>query len=213
MATSKQPGAFARWATSTKNIVGVGFAAVGPVLGVVGVVNPIVGIALAPALYVVGALVTPGRKRKISLAGGIDPSDALASLDQIQKRIRGRVSDDIWSLVLTISNCIRDSLTRASALGEGSADVFGLVKTATDYMPTALQAYLDIPKNYADRKVVAHGKTAHDILVDQLVLIAKKMAEIQDAVNRADTDKLLAHGRFLAEKFGKGSDDLDIDAK
>ena len=33
------------------------------------------------------------------------------------------------------------------------------------------------------------------------------MDEITDAVNRADTDKLIAHGRFLAEKFGSGATD------
>ncbi len=210
MATSS---GFKRWAYSTKNIVGCGLAVVGPALGIVGVVNPILGVALAPALYVVGALVAPNRKKGVDLAGGIDPDDALRSLDQIQKRIKGRVPDDIAALVAQIAGCIRDSLARATALGEGSADVFGLVRTATDYMPTALQAYLDLPREYADKKVVSGHKTAHDILKDQLTLIASKMDEIADAVNRADTDKLIANGRFLAEKFGKGPGDLNLDAK
>jgi len=203
---------FKRWLYSTKNIVGCGLAVVGPGLGIVGVVNPILGVALAPALYIVGALVTPNRK-PVDLAGGIDPRDAAKSLDQIGKRIKGRVPDDIAKLVARIATCINDSLARASALGEGSADVFGLVRTATDYLPTALQSYLDLPRNYADKHVVSDGKTALDLLRDQLELIAKKMDEIADAVNRADTDKLIAHGRFLAEKFGRGDGDLNLDAK
>jgi hypothetical protein len=200
---------FARWAYSTKNIVGVGLAVVGPALGLAGVVNPILGAALAPALYIVGALAAPSRKR-VDLAGSIDPSDALHSLEAIQRRIKRRVPDDVATRVQHIAASITDSLARAKALGEGSEDLFGLVKTATDYLPTALQAYLDLPRAYADRKVVADRKTAKDILCEQLDLLAKKMDEIADDVNRADTDKLIAHGRFLAEKFGKGNGDLQI---
>jgi len=203
---------FVRWAYSTKNILGCGLAVVGPGLGIAGVVNPIFGIALAPALYFVGVLVAPSKK-PVDLAGGIDPKDAIRSLDQIQHRIKGRVPQDIAALVARIASCINDSLARASALGEGSADVFGLVRTATDYLPTALQTYLDLPRNYADHHIVSDKKTALDLLRDQLQLIADKMDEIADAVNRADTDKLVAHGRFLAEKFGKGNGDLNLDAK
>ncbi len=209
MATSKQSGGVGRWLYSTKNMAGVGLAVVGPALGIAGVINPLLGLAIAPALYIVGALAAPGRK-KVRLAEGIDPGDAERSLDQIQKRIKGKVPDDVTVRVKHIAATVDDSLKRASALGEGGEDLFGLVRTATDYLPTALQAYLDLPRAYADRKVVSAGKTAKEILCDQLDLLVKKMDEIADDVNRADTDKLIAHGRFLAEKFGKGDGDLDI---
>jgi hypothetical protein len=34
------------------------------------------------------------------------------------------------------------------------------------------------------------------------------MDEVADAVHRADTDKLIANGRFLADRFGTGALDL-----
>jgi hypothetical protein len=40
------------------------------------------------------------------------------------------------------------------------------------------------------------------ILIDQLDLLAATMDRVFDAVCRADADALVAHGRFLAEKFG-----------
>ena len=43
------------------------------------------------------------------------------------------------------------------------------------------------------------------VLVDQLDLLAATMDKILDAVYRADADALVAHGRFLAEKFGHAS--------
>ena len=210
MATNKRPGPLARWATSTKNMMGMGLAAVGPALAIAGVIAPPVGIALAPALYVVGALAAPGRKR-LKVAGGIDSRDAIKSLAEIQRQIRRRVPDSVAKRVKYISASITDSLRRAGSLGEGSPEVHGLVKTATDYLPTALQTYLDLPRNYADRKIVLERPDTARAALEQLDLIIKELDEIAEAVNRADSDKLIAHGRFLEEKFGKNGNALDIE--
>jgi hypothetical protein len=209
VATS-EPGRFARWAFSTKNMVGVGLAVVGPAIGLAGVVNPLVGLALAPALYVVGALAAPSRRR-VDLAAGIDPDDVRRSLTEVQRRIKGKVPKEVSEHVQRIASTITECMPRANTLGDGSTQAFGLARTATDYLPTALQAYLDLPRAYADHKVVSDGKTSLGLLLDQLDLMARKMDEIAEAVHRSDTDKLVAHGRFLAEKFGKG--DLDLDSK
>ena len=49
------------------------------------------------------------------------------------------------------------------------------------------------------------GKTSLMILIDQLDLLGSTMDKVFDAVNRADAAALIAHGRFLQEKFGTGS--------
>lgn len=210
MATNKKPGRLARWAMSTKNLTGLGFAAAGPVVGVA-LANPLLGVALVPALYAVGALVAPGRKKPLTVSNSTDTKEAIRSLEEIQRKIRRRVPDLVARRVKYIARSITDSLRRADSLGEGSQEVYGLVKTATDYLPTALQVYLDLPRPYADRKVVSNGKTSLVILVDQLDLLIEKMDEIAEAVNRADSDKLIAHGRFLDEKFGRRGNGLDIE--
>jgi hypothetical protein len=48
-----------------------------------------------------------------------------------------------------------------------------------------------------------NGKTADQVLDDQLTLIATKMDEVADAVHKKDSDALMANGRFLEEKFGQ----------
>jgi len=202
-----------RYATSTKNITGVSLAVVGPILGLAGVVNPLLGVALAPVLYAVGALAAPGR-RSVDLAAGLDRDDVHRSLVEIQRRIRGRVPADISDRVNRICSTIDDAAPRADSLGAGSEGAFVLVRTATDYLPTALQGYLDLPRTYADHHVVAGGKTAHTLVCDQLDLLASKIDEINDAVHRSDADKLVANGRFLAEKFSKSPLDIgDASAK
>ncbi len=84
-----------------------------------------------------------------------------------------------------------------------------MLRTATSYLPEAVGAYLRLPRNYADHRPVSGGKTSLAVLCDQLDLLAAKMNDVSDAVNRADADALVAHGRFLAEKFGSGSLALD----
>ena len=206
MATS-EPRRFARYLTSTKNITGCALAVGGPVLALAGVLAPPVGLALAPVLYGVGALAAPGRK-KVDVVAGLDPDDVVRSLGSIQRRVSGRVPPEIERKVVSIATTIKDTLPRADALGAGSVGQYVLVQCATDYLPSTLQAYLDMPRSYADHQVVTHGKTPLMLLSDQLDVLAKEINEIAEAVNKSDTDKLVANGRFLADKFGTNPLDL-----
>jgi hypothetical protein len=205
VATSSHPHGYL---SSTKNIVGLALASGGPVLALAGVIAPPIGLALAPVLYAVGALAAPSRK-PVNVVAGVDPADVKRSLAQIQRQTMGRVPPQISSKVSSIASMITDTLPRADALGAGSPGQYVLVQCATDYLPTALQAYLDLPRNYADKHVVQDGKTPLQLLSDQLDVLGKQISEIATAVNRADTDKLIANGRFLAEKFGHGPLDID----
>jgi hypothetical protein len=205
---SSEPSPARSYATSTKNIAGSVLALGGPILALTGVVAAPVGLALVPVLYAIGALAAPARKR-LDLVAGLDPNDVRKSLDQIRRRVYGRVPSAINGKVEAIASTITELLPRAGSLGAGSPAQFVLVKCATDYLPTTLQAYLDLPRSFADHHVVSDGKTPLELLSDQLDVLAKQINEIADNVNKSDTDKLLANGRFLAEKFGHGPLDID----
>jgi hypothetical protein len=192
---------------STKNIVGSSLAVVGPALALAGIIAPPLGLALAPVLYAMGALAAPETK-KPELTTGVDADDIAKSLGDLRRRVRGRVPSDVEQRVERIAATITDIIPRADELSHGSEARYVLVKTATDYLPSTVQAYLDLPRAYADNKVVTDGKTAHRLVCDQLDVLVEQMDEVSDAVNRADTDKLVANGRFLAEKFATGPLDL-----
>ena len=200
-------GRFARYATSTKHITGCALAVVGPALAVAGVLAPPVGLALVPVLYAIGAVAAPARRR-VDIVAGLELHDVQRSLEQLQRRTLARVPDRIALKVTRIATTIVEILPRAGALGAGSPGPYVLVACATDYLPTALQRYLDLPRAYADRHVVADGKTPLDLLAEQLDLLSNEIDEIVENINAADSGKLIAHGRFLAEKFGHGP--LDI---
>ena len=83
--------------------------------------------------------------------------------------------------------------------------------TATDYLPEAIGGYLRLPRQWADSRPIENGKTSLMLLIDQLDLLGATMDKIFDAVVRVDADALIAHGRFLQEKFGHASTGRDLD--
>jgi len=192
---------------STKNIVGSLLALVGLVLfftGVVGALWPVIVIGL----YLIGALVTPGTAT-IDLRSGFDPDDVRHALDHEVHAVSGRVPADVLAKVQNIQQIILGILPRSGALPPGSPELFVVERTATDYLPTSLESYLNLPRAYATLHPVQDGKTAKQVLMDQLSLLESKMTEVADDVHRNDTDRLLANGRFLEERFGRSALSLD----
>lgn len=193
-------GRVAQWLYSNKNMAGCVLALGAPVLAVTGLVAPPLALVLLPVLYAAGALAAPGR-RSVDLVSGLDPNDVARSLKTIKKKISGKVNQAISMRVDRIC-AVTDHVLRANELNASSDEMHVLVRMATDYLPATLEPYLALPRMYAEHKVVSDGKTAAQILCDQLDVMSERMEAISDAVARADADRLLANGRFLAEKFG-----------
>jgi hypothetical protein len=131
-------------------------------------------------------------------------ADLLDAVARIQEQITGKVPPTVSARVARICATVRDTIPRLNQLGPGSAQAHSVVATATSYLPEALGGYLRLPRQFADHRAVDGGRTSLMVLCDQLDLLALKMDQIFDAVCRADADALVAHGQFLAEKFGSG---------
>jgi hypothetical protein len=200
VATNRPPGAVQLYLFSRKNIVACLLALVGLglfFLGLIGSVWP--GVVLG--LYLIGALVTPN-DRQFNLIGGVAPSDLAGSLSHQVSTIRGKVPDDVFQKVVAIQQTILGILPKIDRLGPGSQDAFVVQKTVSDYLPSTLQAYLNLPRAYATIHRLSDGRTAAKVLLDQLTLLDNKLEEVADAVNQNDADALLANGRFLEDRFG-----------
>jgi hypothetical protein len=192
-----------RYLYSPKNIVGSMLALVGLVLfftGILGALWPVIVVGL----YLIGALVTPSKK-EIDLSTGFDPNDVTHALDTQVRIITGKVPPEVMAKVLKIRQIILGILPRSGNLPPGSPELFVIERTATNYLPTSLQAYLNLPRAYATMHPVQDGKTPKEVLLDQLTLLESKMNEVADDVHRNDSDRLLANGRFLQERFGRSS--------
>jgi len=156
-------------------------------------------------------------RRREPVAGGpvrpteaFDPDEVRRALDRAFLVSRDRLPADLHSRVAAIRQQILDLLPDIGRFPVGSRDLFVLQRTATDYLPTSIEAYLRLPDSYATTTPLPGGRTALQVLGDQLAILNGKMDEIGDAFRQLDSDRLLAHGRFLEESFGRQSEDLRL---
>lgn len=199
---------------ATGSAVAVGATTVAcAALGVLGAAPATVAIVVAAPIYAAGHLAVRSirRHRAATVAGPAPDSDAatLAALDNLLVAIHGKVPATVESRVQRVAGTVRQTLPRLDQLGGSSEQAHAVVRTATSYLPEAVAAYLRLPREFADRRAVSGGKTSLTILCDQLDLLGSKMDDVFDAACRADADALIAHGRFLAEKFSTGALALD----
>jgi hypothetical protein len=76
-----------------------------------------------------------------------------------------------------------------------------LKQTVTRLVPDAVEAYLRLPPAYARIATFTDGKTAQDLLTEQLMLLKQHVVSLEENLLSSDVNSLLANGRFLQEKF------------
>jgi hypothetical protein len=195
-----------RYLYSTKNLVGSAAGLAGLALYVTGLVGDLWPVVVG-GLYGVGALATPPT-RTFDLRSDLDPANLNRAMVEQERRLRGRVPDDVLAAVARVHTQVREVLDRRDALPPASPDAFVVERTALDYVPAALESYLNLPRGYANRVPVSDGRTARQVLLDQLALLEAKLGEVVEAIAKGDTDRLLAHGRFLEDRFARPEIDL-----
>jgi len=201
--------AFEQYLYSRRNMAGTVLGLGGLGLFLAGITTWPLWLPITAALYAIGVLVVPPERGiDLRLGPGQDAEAIRRGLDGLVREIRGRVADDIVAKVAGIREGILATMTSEAAASGAERDLYLIRQTALDYLPGALDAYLALPRRYAERRAVAGGRTPHDVLLEQLQLMESKMAEVADDIARHDTDRLLAHGRFLRDKFAGSSLDL-----
>ncbi len=204
---------FLRYLASAKNVIGCALALVGLVLHLFGLLGPFpVWALVVVGLYAAGAVVGPRRRPKLAKST-FDPQQIRRSLDHAYQMTHGRLPADAQSRVAQIRQEILELLPHAAEFPPGSPDLYVLQRMAVDYLPTTIEAYLALPPGYATGRVVQEGKTPLQVMTDQLELLDAKMDEIAEAVHQRDSDRLLANGIFLEERFGRPADGLGLPPK
>lgn len=185
-----------------------GVGAAGITAAVIAGAIPPVGMAVAVVALGAGAVasISAWRRRSVPTYPARPPAptsaDLVAQVERIEGDIAGKVPPAVASRVGRICNTVRNTIPRLDQLGPGSAQAHSVVATATSYLPEAVAGYLRLPREWADSRPVANGKTSLMVLCDQLDLLGYKMDEIYDAVCKADAHALVVHGEFLKAKFG-----------
>ncbi len=131
------------------------------------------------------------------------------SLNQIMRMVtenRGGMFDSaLRRSIVELCARIRSLIERmeASAGFISIEDAYSAKRIALDYLPGLIDSFVAIPKDFAARKVLANGKTARELLDENLAVLQRKAAEMADDLAAQDARSFLNHAGFLRDKFGQ----------
>ena len=161
-------------------------------------------LAIVVGLYLIGVLVTPKRTAyDLSIQTQVSGDEIKAQLNDLVRKIGKRIPPEMMAKVESIKESIVSILPLLATYNMGDRNVFTIRQTVFEYLPTALQNYLSLPPAFANLHPVRDGKTARQLLNEQLDILDREMKEIVVDISANDTQKLLAHGRFLEQKFNQ----------
>lgn len=135
----------------------------------------------------------------------VDPADIAGGLLPLRAAVAGRIPEAAVTVVDRIATLLQDAAPRV--VGSGEAEVV-VSRTATDYLPETLRAYLALPSEWAVRHRLADGRTPAEALLQQLTALEQAAGRMRDAAVEEDAAALLVNGRFLDDRFRTSRLDL-----
>lgn len=186
---------------STPNIVGSALGILGLLFFFTGLIQDF-WFLIVVGLYGVGLVVTPRNPQyEFTLRNQLSVAELRQALEALVNTIHKHVPDDIYAKVLSIKESILSILPQITDINSADHNLHVIRQTVLDYLPEALQNYLNLPPAFANLHPVKNGKTARQLLGEQLDLLDHQMKEIVEDIHRDDAQKLVVHGRFLEDKF------------
>jgi hypothetical protein len=76
-------------------------------------------------------------------------------------------------------------------------------RLALDYLPNLINSFATIPQDFAAREELIDGKTARELLQDNLVVLQREVAKMADDLAACDARSFLNHVSFLQDRFGQ----------
>ncbi|HEY6927346.1 MAG TPA: hypothetical protein VI653_27980 [Steroidobacteraceae bacterium] len=186
---------------STRNIVACAAALVGPALLFLGVIRE-GWLLITAALYAAGYFATPAPQvLDAGLAQSLSFDALLERFDRLVNEARAQLPPRMVGLLDSIRRSIQEVLPRLTDTRAFDDNLFTVRETIARYLPETLANYVALPPIFRVTRILKDGKTARDLLMDQLVVLDNQMKEVVANVARGDADALLANGQFLEAKF------------
>lgn len=186
---------------STRNIVGcsLGLIALGLLFG--GVIHDY-WMLITMGMYGIGALAVPAQPViENRLLQSLTTEELLDRLEQLIQKAERQLTPETVKELRSITDTIEQLLPRLVAAGRQDDNLFTVRETIQRYLPETLNTYCKLPPLYRTTRVVADGKTARELLTEQITLIRIKLQEVLDSVSRGDMQALLSNGQFLRDRF------------
>ena len=183
------------------NILGCALALIGPALLFAGVIDR-GWLLITAGLYAVGLLL--GRRQpelERAIADSLSAEQTMQRLDEVIARAAPHLPEEVKPSLGSIRGSVAEVLPRLRDTGLHSEDLFTVRQTVLRYLPETLANYVALPPAFRASHALKDGKTARQLLAEQLALLEAKMREIVASVASQDAQALVANGHFLEEKF------------
>jgi hypothetical protein len=186
------------------NIAACTLALLGPALLFAGVIGP-GWLYITAALYACGYLLghisrsTPQIERQI--AATLSVEDTLAHLDALVLGVQAHLTPEMRAHLDSVKTSVAEVLPRLVGTGQHDADLYTVKETVLSYLPQTLANYVALPPVFRTSHALKDGKTARQLLSEQLALLDTQLREVVANVASADAQALLANGQFLEMRF------------
>ena len=186
---------------STRNIIACAIALVGPALLFMDVIRE-GWLLITAALYAAGYFATPApRVLDVGLAQSLSFDALLEQFDRVAKAAGPQLQPAMVARMQSIRRSIAEVLPRLADVRGFDDNLYTVRETIARYLPETLANYIALPPMFRVTRVLKDGKTARDLLMDQLAVLDDQMKEVVGNVARGDANALLANGQFLEDKF------------
>jgi hypothetical protein len=203
-----------RWVSSSKNIIG-SILAIVVILGQLLIGFGPLWPAFVIGAYVVGALLAPRDRVQLMflIASGVsataaDLSTQLKSLRRTAAADGNRLGDGAAVVLNRTLDTLDEIVGRWDVVAASPEHSHTVERIVFEYLPTALQGYLNLPRTFAISARTEGKKSAREELLDQLGVLDKETDRIRTAAYARDLDNLSAQTQFLHDKFTPSTLDL-----
>ncbi len=190
---------------SSRNIAGC-------CLGLLGVIAYLTGfidqwwLPICLGLYIAGVLLVPSQDLiDLDIYQHYDGQRLTEGVQQLITQTRKQLPEEALTVLSGIPKVLDSLLPRLTG-ANGSPmlppdQIQTVIGAIARDLPQTVAGYLRLPSAFANLHPVQQGKTAKDLLIEQLQFLKSQLDKIADAAFRDDADALLANGQYLKEKF------------
>lgn len=190
------------------NILGSSLALMGLALFFTGIIKSY-WLFIVLGLYGIGYLITPRpQELSLELEQAWDEATLRHKLTALVSEAKRTLPEEAMKVMKRIEQAILDILSDSKAAGDQPFQLHIVRQTVNDYLPTLIQTYAKLPKAFARMHPVRNGKTAQQLVDDQLRLIETELNNILLDLSKNDAQALIVHGEFLKKKLDSGAEDL-----
>jgi phage shock protein PspC (stress-responsive transcriptional regulator) len=130
--------------------------------------------------------------------------------DDIIERTEGNVSERVFQKVKSIDVTVRSLMPQLNWWRTMRQPELATVKrSALEYFPQAVQAYLNLPREYAETHRLKTGQTPEEKLLSDLDVLSNTLHKVMESMYNNDKVQVPEDLRRLSERFQEGSDPID----